>query len=178
MRHQKKTLDVDRRQRVGVLADALEETLDEEERRAPAHALDLGERISGTVRGRPFLRRRARVQHRITVTGPKRPAPSGRAWEPSGSGSPSARALALPGSLHADDRRAPSRPAGQRVPWYAPERGRCPVLVGVLGPDHPLGGPAARADAKPVVGQADSRPGASSCGRVFKPSGPSRPRRG
>jgi hypothetical protein len=36
---------------VGVLADALEETLDEEDRRALAHALDLIERISGSIRG-------------------------------------------------------------------------------------------------------------------------------
>ncbi|MFC8390798.1 MULTISPECIES: MarR family winged helix-turn-helix transcriptional regulator [unclassified Streptomyces] len=47
----KETLDADRRQRVGVLTDALEETLDEEDRRALAHALDLIERISGSIRG-------------------------------------------------------------------------------------------------------------------------------
>ncbi|MET8099755.1 MarR family winged helix-turn-helix transcriptional regulator [Streptomyces sp. NPDC005236] len=47
----KKALDADRRQRVGVLADALEETLDEEDRRALAHALDLIDRISGSLRG-------------------------------------------------------------------------------------------------------------------------------
>ncbi|MFD7703326.1 MarR family winged helix-turn-helix transcriptional regulator [Streptomyces caelestis] len=50
-REGKETLDADRRQRVGVLADALEEALDEEDRRALAHALDLIERISAGIRG-------------------------------------------------------------------------------------------------------------------------------
>ena len=47
----KSALDADRRQRIGVLAEALDKALDEEERRVLARALDLIDRITGMVGG-------------------------------------------------------------------------------------------------------------------------------
>jgi DNA-binding MarR family transcriptional regulator len=46
----KEAIDTDRHVRVGVLADALERTLDEEDRRVLARALDLVDRLGDTIR--------------------------------------------------------------------------------------------------------------------------------
>ncbi|MGW1030504.1 MarR family winged helix-turn-helix transcriptional regulator [Streptomyces sp. NPDC002577] len=47
----KSAIDADRRRRVGALSEALDKSLDEDDRRILAHALELIDRIAGTVTG-------------------------------------------------------------------------------------------------------------------------------